>query len=61
MVQCTECNKCRLIFSKRKLNKRKVKQLQDAFEDVDYTCGMMLGECCIVTLDYRYLYEYQEI
>ena len=57
MVQCTECNKWRLIFSKRKLNKRQVKQLQDAFEDIDYTCGMMLGEwfsvICILECRYR--------
>ena len=48
MVQCTECHKWRLIFSKQKLNKRQVKQLQDAFKDIDYICGMMLGEWCSV-------------
>lgn len=43
MVQCTVCDKWRLAFAKRKLNKNQKDQLAEWLADVDYTCGLLFG------------------
>ena len=43
MVQCAECDKWRLVFSKKKLTQHQRKQLAEVLEDIDYTCGFMFG------------------
>ena len=37
LVQCDECDKWRLLFSKRKLSARERTQLQGTIEDVSYS------------------------
>jgi hypothetical protein len=44
MVQCTECEKWRLVFAKKKLTARQKQQLTDLLEDMDYSCGFQFGE-----------------
>ena len=44
MVQCTECNLWRLIFSKYKLTKEQRIYLQDLSDDGLYTCGATLKD-----------------
>ena len=44
MVQCDECNKWRLIFSKRKLSAKEREQLQDVIQDVSYSCGASIDD-----------------
>ncbi len=43
MVQYTECDKWRLVFSKKKLTQHQRKQLAEVLEDVGYTCGFQFG------------------
>lgn len=43
MVQCAECDKWRLVFSKKKLTQHQRKQLAEVLEDVEYTCGFQFG------------------
>ena len=39
VVQCDECNKWRLLFSKRKLSAKQRQQLEEIIADVSYSCG----------------------
>ena len=39
LVQCDECDKWRLLFSKRKLSLRERTQLEQIIADVSYSCG----------------------
>ena len=39
VAQCDECDKWRLLFSKRKLTVGERAQLQEIIEDISYTCG----------------------
>ena len=43
MVQCEECNKWRLVFSKRVLKDFQRDELQRLLEETAYTCGLLLG------------------
>jgi hypothetical protein len=43
MVQCENCAKWRLIFSKKKLTKREGQQLNSILDDVSFTCGLTFG------------------
>ena len=44
MVQCTECNMWRLVFSRYRLNGVQRQNLQGILEDFDYSCGASLAE-----------------
>ncbi|XP_014661913.1 PREDICTED: uncharacterized protein LOC106804987 [Priapulus caudatus] len=44
MVQCTECEKWRLVFSKKKLSKRQKEHLGEVLSDVDYTSGFLFDD-----------------
>lgn len=44
MVQCTECDKWRLVYAKKKLNNLQKENLKAIMGDIDYTCGMMMGK-----------------
>ena len=44
LVQCDECDKWRLLFSKRKLSARERTQLQGIIEDVSYSCGATIDD-----------------
>lgn len=44
MVQCAQCDKWRLVFSKKKLNNHQRNQLAELLADVEYTCGFVFGE-----------------
>ena len=44
MVQCGECDKWRLVFSKKKLNKFQKEQLEKILADLDYTCGFLFDD-----------------
>lgn len=44
MIQCTECDKWRLVFSKKKLTKRQKEQLNEILEEIDFTCGFQFGK-----------------
>ena len=44
VVQCEECNKWRLIFSKKKIPETRKASVQEALSDVAFTCGMSLGK-----------------
>ncbi|CAB3998966.1 Hypothetical predicted protein [Paramuricea clavata] len=48
MVQCTECEKWRLVFAKKKLTKRQKQQLTDLLEDMDYTCGFQFDDILLL-------------
>lgn len=39
LVQCDECDKWRLLFSKRKLSAKDRTQLEEIINDISYTCG----------------------
>jgi len=43
MLQCEDCDKWRLAFSKTKLNKVKREQLEGVLADVSFTCGFLFG------------------
>lgn len=44
MVQCSECNMWRLIFSKYKLTKEQRLTLQQLLDEYEYTCGATLKD-----------------
>ncbi|XP_064646150.1 uncharacterized protein LOC135499336 [Lineus longissimus] len=44
MVQCSECDKWRLVFAKKKLQPAKKRQLEEILEDVEFTCGVLFRE-----------------
>lgn len=44
MMQCDECNKWRLIFSKKKLTKKHKDSLNEILANIAYTCGFMFGK-----------------
>ena len=45
MLQCTECEMWRLLFTKNKLKPAQKTQLTNVLgDDVEYTCGATLGE-----------------
>ena len=44
MVQCSECNMWRLLFSKYKLKKEERTELQNVLNEYTYTCGAKLSE-----------------
>ena len=44
IVQCDECDKWCLLFSKRKLSARERTQLQGTIEDVSYSCGATIDD-----------------
>ena len=44
MVQCSECDKWRLVYAKKKLTPGQKKDLTKVIDDIDYTCGMMIDE-----------------
>ena len=44
MVQCEECQMWRLLYSKKKLQASERQALQQALDDVTYTCGAQLQD-----------------
>ena len=44
MLQCCECDKWRLLYSKKKMKADAKKQVTELIESIDYTCGLMFGE-----------------
>ena len=44
LVQCDECDKWRLLFSKRKLSARERAQLEGIIADVSYSCGATIED-----------------
>ena len=44
LVQCDECNKWRLVFSKRTFSVRERTQLEGIIADVSYSCGATIGD-----------------
>ncbi|XP_066928996.1 uncharacterized protein [Clytia hemisphaerica] len=44
MMQCDECNKWRLIFSKKKLTKKHKDSLNEILANIAYTCGFMFDD-----------------
>ena len=44
VVQCDECDKWRLLFSKRKLSLNERAQLEDIIGDISYSCGATTEE-----------------
>uniref|UniRef100_A0A1X7SQM0 Uncharacterized protein n=1 Tax=Amphimedon queenslandica TaxID=400682 RepID=A0A1X7SQM0_AMPQE len=44
MVQCSECDMWRLIFSRYKLNSDQRRDLQSVLDDYEYSCGASLAE-----------------
>ena len=58
IVQCDECDKWRLLFSKRKLSARERTQLQGTIEDVSYSCGATIDDLILYT---RYTEKWSHI
>ena len=48
MVQCSECDKWRLVFSKKKLKPAQKNQLDDIMAEVEFNCGLLLGMLTII-------------
>ena len=44
LVQCDECDKWHLLFSKHKLSVRERSQLQGIIADVSYSCGATIED-----------------
>ena len=44
MLQCEDCDKWRLVFSKKKLKGDQKRQLNQLLDDIEYTCGVLFGE-----------------
>ena len=44
LVQCDECNKWRLLFSKRKLSVRECTQLEGIIANISYSCGATIED-----------------
>ena len=44
LVQCDECDKWRLLFSKRKLTAKERTQLEGIIADVSYSCGATIED-----------------
>ena len=44
LVQCDECDKWRLLFSKRKLSARERTLLQGIIDNVSYSCGVTIDK-----------------
>ena len=44
MLKCEECDKWRLVFSKKKLNKQKLESLNILLEIISYTNRFLFGE-----------------
>lgn len=55
MVQCTECDKWRIVFAKKKLTRRQKVQLTDLLEDLDFTCGFQFGKNYVVDFSLTFL------
>ena len=56
MLQCSECELWRLIFSKYKLKKEECDQLEVLLSNIMYTCGATLKE-----LDLPAVYEFVDV
>lgn len=48
MVQCTECEQWRLLFTKKKLKPAEKKQLTNMLDDIEYTCGATFGRLNLI-------------
>jgi len=46
MVQCEECEMWHLVYSKYKLKKPELAELNMAMNDYTYTCGASLSDLC---------------
>jgi len=44
MLQCDDCEKWQLVFSKKKLTNKMKETLNEFLADVSYTCGFMFGK-----------------
>ena len=44
VVQCDECDKWRLLFSKRKLSVKERAQLEEVIAEISYTCGATVDD-----------------
>ena len=44
LVQCDDCAKWRLLYSKTKLNYSEISELQGLLDDISYSCGASLSE-----------------